>query len=227
MNFTKELIRNILNDKILRILLTPWRKYYWWNKTRINPKENKKTIAKILKEKKVIKLELGSSKRKELSDWIASDINGSGDIKIDFTKPIPFPNESVDYIYSSHVLEHFSYPSPMLEFLKECHRILKKDGVFSIAVPNAKLFLTAYFHPDDFDKDKFCSWEVGLKYKTPIDYVNFIAYLGGEHKHLFDIDNLKNILEEAGFTNVKERVFDSKIDLSVREHESIYAIGNK
>lgn len=209
------------------ILKAPWRKYYWWNKTRINPWANKRFIRKMVADNPVLNLELGSPTRPEQTGWIFSDINGFGDIKLDFTKPLPFPDNSVDRIYSSHIFEHFSYPNPMMGFLGECRRILKDGGEFSIAVPNARLFIDAYYNPDDFDKEKFCNWDVGLTYKTPIDFVNFVAYLGHEHKHLFDIDGLLSILDEAGLNDATERPFDESIDLEFRRHESIYASATK
>lgn len=223
----KKKVKAILGERLLRPFLTVWRKYYWWEKERIKPKENKRVIDAAIHSGKPVKLELGSSSRPELSGWIASDINGGGDIKMDFTKPLSFPDNSVDRIYSSHVLEHFSYPNPMLPFLKECVRILKVGGEFSISVPNAAIFLEAYRSPENFDKEKYCVWDVGLKFDSPIDYVNFMAYLGGEHKHLFDEHNLCQVLREAGLSDVSMREFDSELDLDARHHESIYAIGIK
>ncbi|GMQ83083.1 MAG: hypothetical protein BMS9Abin05_2561 [Rhodothermia bacterium] len=162
-----------------------------------------------------------------MEGWIASDINGNGDLQLDLTRPIPFPNATVEVIYSSHLLEHFSYPAPMLDFLRECKRILKSGGVFSVAVPNARIFLEAYADDSGFDKDKYCVYDVGLTYKGRIDYVNFVAHMGGEHKHLFDEENLLEILEEAGFSHVKLREFDPSVDREDRRHESIYAEGKK
>jgi predicted SAM-dependent methyltransferase len=158
-----------------------------------------------------------------MEDWIASDITGGGDIRLDLTQPIPFPDNSVELIYSSHVLEHFSYPIPMIDLLRECHRILKVGGTLSVAVPDARIFLDAYVNPGSFNKARFCSLDVGLSYKSRIDYVNFIAYMGGEHKHLFDEENLVLVLAEAGFRDVRIRAFDPDVDLEVRNHESIYA----
>jgi len=174
-----------------------------------------------------VKLELGSGRRKGRVDWLFSDWGGNGDFNFNFTKPIPLPGNSVDYLYSSHVLEHFSYPSPMLSFLGECLRILKPGGVFSVAVPNARIFIDAYLQPEKFDKEKYCSWDVGLSYTNGIDYLNFVAYLGGEHKHLFDDNNLVSVLEKAGFRGARIREFDPDLDLQERKHESIYAVATK
>jgi predicted SAM-dependent methyltransferase len=225
--YSKNSLYFLFGESITNVILKLWRTLYWFQRRQISPRKNKKIVRKLVEKKSPIKLELGSPKRLGMEDWIASDINKGGDIQLDFTQPIPFPDNSVDCIYSSHVLEHFSYPNTMLNLLRECHRILKVGGSLSIAVPNAKIFLDAYACGDLFEKNKYCSYDVGLKYKYKIDYVNFIAYMGGDHKHMFDEENLVGVLEEAGFGKAKIRDFDPSIDLEVRRHESIYAEGIK
>lgn len=208
-------------------LLRPWRTVYWWNKKRIGDGKNLRVIRRIVASGMPINLELGSWRRAGMEDWITSDINGGGDLQLDLTGPIPFPDNSVEKIYSSHLIEHFSYPSPMLNLLRECRRILKPSGLFSVAVPNARPYLQAYFDDRHFDRRRFCSYDVGLTFESRIDYVNFVAHLGGEHKHLFDEDNLVCVLKEAGFIDVRIREFEPTLDLNERRHESVYAVGRK
>ena len=50
---------------------------------------------------------------------------------------VPEPDESVNLIYCSHTLEHIDSKSS-IRFLRECFRILKKDGVMRVALPNTK-----------------------------------------------------------------------------------------
>jgi predicted SAM-dependent methyltransferase len=201
--------------------LRAWRKLYWWNARRVPPSRGRKAAERILATGQPIKLEIGSGPR--LAGWTSLDLNVSADIQHDLTRPLPFPYGSVDEIYSSHVLEHFTYPRPLLGVLEECHRILKPGGRIRIAVPNARIFLQAYFEPDGFDREKFCNEPVGLKFQSRIDVVNFIAYLGGDHKFMFDSENLPLVIAEAGFRDVRLREFDPSIDVDYRRHESIYA----
>jgi predicted SAM-dependent methyltransferase len=223
----KRVLFGWLPTSVMNVILVPWRRLYWWQKSRINYVKNEKFAIALVRSGKPIKLELGSGKRSGMEEWIASDIGGGGDIQLDFTKPIPFPDESVEEIYSSHVLEHFSYPTPMLNLLRECRRILISEGAFRLAVPNARIFLEGYLNPERFEKERYCTYDVGLHYDGKIDFVNFIAYMGGDHKHMFDEENLVHVLEESGFKNVSLRQYDPSIDLEVRRHESIYAIGYK
>ncbi len=49
--------------------------------------------------------------------------------------PLPFPNESFDAVYHSHVLEHLPRHQAA-PFVKECFRVLKHDGIIRVVVPN-------------------------------------------------------------------------------------------
>jgi hypothetical protein len=54
-----------------------------------------------------------------------------------------------------------------------------------------------------------------------------MAYMDGQHKYMFDEENLIFILKSKGFRNVKLRQFDPTLDLKERDYESIYAEGEK
>ena len=59
------------------------------------------------------------------------------------TKPFPWQDCSVDIVYCSHTLEHFSREDGV-RFLNECHRVLKKDGIIRIIVPDFRYFVYEY-----------------------------------------------------------------------------------
>jgi len=48
-------------------------------------------------------------------------------------KKFPIKNESIDLIVAGEIIEHIYYTE---RFLRECHRILKKDGEILITTPN-------------------------------------------------------------------------------------------
>lgn len=197
-----------------------------WNQNKTY-KKNHQYIQCLLSSNKPIKLELGTIKKREgMRDWTTIDLINDADICLNLLKPIPFPSNSVDSIYSSHFLEHFSYPK-MINLLKECNRILKPGGVFSVCVPNARLYVDFYINPQKCDIDKYCGYKPAYHNISSIDFLNYIAYMDSLHKHMFDEDNLVAILRIAGFRNVRIRVFDPKLDLKERRHQSIYAEGIK
>ena len=184
-----------------------------------------KAIIELIKSRKSIKLEIGAGRRKGKDGWITLDMNDGCDLNWDLNYGIPFPDNSIDIIYSSHVLEHFYYED-IIQLLKDCIRALKVGGVFSVSVPNAKLFIDAYSRKDH------SFWEsLPLHYmpawnqtSSLIDIVNYIAYMDGHHKYMFDNKNLINILSKTGFKDIHLREFDESVDSPERKHESIYAI---
>ena len=188
-------------------------------------RKNRRVIETLLRDNKPIKLELSAGTPRGMNGWTTIDWNHKCDIRLDLSRPLPFPDNCVSMIYSSHLLEHFSYPSPMTELLAECHRILKPRGIFSIAVPNARIYLNAYFEPEKFDYRGNC--KPTFRYRSKIDYVNYIAYMEGHHSYMFDEENLLVILADAGFKNVRIRDFDPDLDVESQRHLTIYAEGEK
>jgi predicted SAM-dependent methyltransferase len=219
----KRVAAAILPGRVFAWALALRRRLYWWWYGRPRPRRARRAAERLLARGGPIRLELGSGPRVGMEGWISVDLNVSADIQHDLTKPLPLPDESVDAIYSSHMLEHFTYPRPMLDLLHDCRRVLKPGAALKVAVPNARIFLDAYRDPAPFDCEKFCTEEVGLHFTSRIDVVNFIAYLGGEHKFMFDEENLPRVLEEAGFRDAHTRGFDPSIDVARRRHESLYA----
>ena len=173
-------------------------------------------------EKNTNKLEIGIGSSQKKNGFISSDINCSTDYPYDLRLGLPFPDASIDFIYAEHVLEHFDYKD-LLNLVKDCYRVLKPNGEFSVVVPDAAIYLKAYNNPDSFDYRKYCLYEFGLTYKTKIDYVNYIFYMDGHHRYMFDKVNLLVILSDCGFRQVSTRNFDPKLDQAARQNESIYA----
>jgi predicted SAM-dependent methyltransferase len=62
---------------------------------------------------------------------------------LNLARRFPFEDGTVDYIFSSHVLEHL--PRPVAEnFARECSRVLKPEGVARVAVPDLDLIVQQY-----------------------------------------------------------------------------------
>jgi predicted SAM-dependent methyltransferase len=188
--------------------------------------KNKIKIDSLLDDPSPILLELGAEKNREMEGWTYVDLNGDCDLTLNLTKPIPFPNDSIDTIYSSHLLEHFEYPS-LLNLLKECYRVIKPGGTFSVVVPNAGIYIRSYSNLDNFNVEYYCKYRPALNYNSKIDYVNYIAYMAGHHKYMFDEQNIITILEKTGFQKVALRNFDPTLDLPQRDYESIYVVAKK
>ncbi|GAG95474.1 unnamed protein product, partial [marine sediment metagenome] len=82
---------------------------------------------------KIIKLNLGSAREKK-EGFIGLDIMDRGQEHIcDFEKdPLPFKDETVDFILSKHVFEHLR---DVKNILNECWRVLKRNQRMEVRVP--------------------------------------------------------------------------------------------
>lgn len=81
-----------------------------------------------------LELDLGCGKVKDRKA-IGIDIDDYGqEIIWDIEKGIPFSDNSCRIIKAYSVLEHFDN---LLYVMRECHRVLKKDGILDISVPYA------------------------------------------------------------------------------------------
>jgi predicted SAM-dependent methyltransferase len=180
----------------------------------------------LVKDGGPICLELGAGSRKGRNGWVTLDIIRGCDVYWDLREGIPFPENSVSQIYASHLLEHFD-SDELLQLLHSCLRVLRSGGTLSVGVPNAKLYMSAYMQDRDLDRGQCFRFERAYKYFSRIDYVNYVAYMAGQHKHMFDEENMVAVLKAAGFRNAQRRDFDASIDPAERRYQSIYAIGEK
>ena len=183
-------------------------------------------VEKLVASGNPISLEIGSGSRASRNGWVTIDRNSHCDIRWDLRHGIPFPDESIEIVYSSHFLEHLTYEECQV-FLDESLRVLKRGGMFSVSVPNVRIYAQAYLD-DSRDISDFIVFKPAFKQThSRIDYLNYITYMDGHHKYMFDEENLVNILAQKGFDHVRLREFDPELDSPHRNYESIYAIAGK
>ena len=65
------------------------------------------------------------------------------DVWLDVRCGLPFPEGSVDSIYSTHMIEHL-YPDELDKLLRECARVLKAGGGMRIVVPSLSNAIIAF-----------------------------------------------------------------------------------
>lgn len=186
---------------------------------------SRKQLNSLRESGREISLDLGGGDRKGTNGWLTVDMTHNCDLYWDLRLGIPFDDNSVSRIYSSHMFEHLTYEEGQ-GLLNECMRALKPGGSFSIVVPNAGMYIEGYMGQRELPEEYF-GWEPAYNRTTRIDALNYVAYMAGEHKYMFDQENLLHILTAKGFVNVSARAFDPETDMQERDFESIYAIGYK
>lgn len=118
------------------------------------------------------------------------------DMDLDITKPLPFQNDSIDFVFAEHVVEHTDSPTA-LRFFDECYRILKKGGVARIAVPSvSRISLRA--------DQQYLDWLEGSGFGEPTmrsALRNIVLNHG--HKSCWSEEILDALLYAAGFDRVE------------------------
>lgn len=130
------------------------------------------------------------------------------DIEVDITKVLPFEDESIDFIFLEHVLEHINQIKGY-EFLKDVKRVLKPDGVIRIVIPSISNIYNN-LTPSYIDKvnnylDKVVdNHETLIKhYNSNEDAIEGIIYNWG-HQSIWTGDLLELLLKIVGFTTTVE-----------------------
>lgn len=115
------------------------------------------------------------------------DLRDGADVKAPLDK-LPFADGSVDEIYASHCLEHFSH-TRTVEVLKEWRRVLAPNGHAYISVPSWDQILQI------IQRAGFCEW---TRYLLWGDQRDPYCY----HYIVFTYPLLAAQLIEAGFSDV-------------------------
>ena len=67
----------------------------------------RRLTRRLLKQNKPVQVELGAKAPRP--GWITAHFESGADLTLDLTKSLPFPDSSVDKVYSSHILDHPYY----------------------------------------------------------------------------------------------------------------------
>ena len=136
----------------------------------------------------------------------------------DVRNPLPFPADSAEVIYSSHLLEHL-YFEEARELVRECFRVLTAGGVLRIVVPDLRAIVREYLgdgrigepsaDPDSLRPADRLNHRLLMRPSAPPNanclYRVYTAWKDfHQHKWMYDADSLIALLESSGFTAVRE-----------------------
>lgn len=145
----------------------------------------------------VVKAHLGPGQKHYLEGWINIDANmftGRCDVWANLIDGIPLRDNSVDAIYSHHVIEHL----PDLAFhFREMYRCLKPGGTFRVGGPNGDMAIHKFVEGDAAWFDNWPDNRSSLGGRLE----NFI-FCRGEHLTILTHSYLRELAEDAGFVHV-------------------------
>ena len=192
---------------------------------KVSPFERAK--LRNLRKRQDLKINVGNGPFRH-KEWINIDCQLSSHketLTFDLRRRWPLASGTARFIFSEHVFEHFNYPDDIKHILAECNRVLQKDGVIRVIVPDAELYLRAYCDPtNDFLRNARSDTNLRM------EAVNSVFRENGFHKYAYDFETMKELLELAGFRNVRRSDFRNSVhgELNVdldepqRRLESLY-----
>ncbi len=203
------MLKKFVRKKIKRYLITPI------------------AVNSYLKSNQLKKLHLAAGMN-YLTGWLNTDI-ASKDRKViylDVTKPFPFEDNTFDYIFGEHLIEHLTYKQGG-RMLYECWRVLKPGGKIRLATPDLETFVGLFNKDKNGMNQRFVKWNTGkflsklAKHKiySATFVINSIFYNHG-HKFIYDIKTLNSSLEKAGFKNIVPFSYGESNDEHLRAIES-------
>lgn len=158
-----------------------------------------------------MKLHLGCGKRNFGEEWIHIDASSFPHIKYNNIVSLPFENNSVDVIYASHVISYFDRQE-IIDVLKEWNRVLKTNGILRLAMPDFESMAKLYVN-----KNIDLNFFLGPLYGKMVSGDKTIY-----HKTTYDLNSIRNIVNQCGFTNVKLYDWRNTEHGNIDDHSQAY-----
>ena len=138
--------------------------------------------------------------------WLNTDIGPRARYWLDMGARLPFPDGSVQYLFSEHVIEHVD-PAVVAHFLREAYRVLAPGGVVRTLTPDPEGLAREYLARSDAARAMVRrSASVGYRSRYPVDVLNVVFYENG-HCYLWDEESLTAELRRAGFQQVSRQQY--------------------
>ncbi|MGZ3687571.1 MAG: class I SAM-dependent methyltransferase [Bdellovibrionota bacterium] len=151
------------------------------------------------------RLHVGCGNR-PISGWCNIDVAHLTDEVqyVDALKTLPFDDNSFQYVFTEHFIEHLSFEDG-LKFFGEAHRILRPGGVLRTATPDLG-FLTQVYAKSATTSQRYVDYTVQQfapeKPRSAVTSINLMFY-GWGHRHIYDAAYLQEVLKRIGFEKFK------------------------
>lgn len=201
-----------------------------WHFYGILTNRNETFLKNYIQNNPVHKLHLGCGLN-YLDGWVNTDLKPNGKrIYLDVSKKFPFPDNSFDFAFTEHVIEHMPYACGK-SMLQECFRVLKPNGVLRVVTPDLKFLINLYQNDQEKINKDYIEWNSALFIKdaAPHDALsvlnNYVRDWG--HKYIYDIPALSSALKSYGYVDIKEQKVGKSEHSSLNglEHESRHPVG--
>ena len=172
-----------------------------------------------------LKLHIGCGEH-ILDGWLNSDLGTRSReiLHLNATWQFPFNDDSVDLVFSEHMIEHITYLQGQ-HMLSECFRVLKPNGKVRVATPDLAFLVGLYQNEKSELQNGYIQWFhdnfIGIPtlHKEPF-VINFHMRLFG-HQFIYDEQTLRESFGKAGFVNI------TKCTVGESAHEEFTELENE
>jgi predicted SAM-dependent methyltransferase len=152
------------------------------------------------------RLHLGASGN-VMTGWLNTDLTpASADVVyLDVTRRFPFEDQTFDYVFSEHVIEHVEYEKAVF-MLRECFRVLKPHGRIRVATPDLRVLIGLYGSAGAGQAGYYVDWIIrrmmpGVEKCKEVFVINNAFHAWG-HQFLYDCQTLAEAMRDSGFADV-------------------------
>jgi len=129
---------------------------------------------------------------------LISVVSNSNIVWADATKRIPLPDDSVEVLHTSHMVEHLDRHG-IHEFLKEARHVLVIDGIIRVVVPDLRKYVNQYIAGGDADAFVGKTMLAGQKSKTMFDKLKYLIIGDRHHLWMYDGPSMCRLVSAMGF----------------------------
>ena len=166
-----------------------------------------------------------------IEGWLNTDIALiSGVMHMDATRPFPIEDETFQYIFSEHMIEHIPYEH-FVTMLCECRRVMRTGGVIRITTPDLNALAGLLSSPRSQRQERYIAFFskhfLSKNHPhTPAAMINAFFKSWG-HTFIYDRETLEIAFRSAGFHSIERCHLGESNHVSLRhlEHEQRYPDG--
>jgi predicted SAM-dependent methyltransferase len=125
---------------------------------------------------------------------------------LDATKRLPFKDDTFDFVFSEHMIEHISVKDGVA-LLSECLRVMKRGGRIRIATPDLRSILALHDENRSGLQQEYIQWAAGRSAVwSPCRDAAFVINLFMRewgHQFIYDEQTLRACMEGVGFKEIR------------------------
>jgi predicted SAM-dependent methyltransferase len=152
-----------------------------------------------------------------LTGWLNTDLfPRPGQVYLNAQKKLPFPDDSIDYLFCEHIIEHLSW-ADFPRFIRECYRVMKKGATIRLVTPDLDSFIQMISTPDSDNAQQYIQDYLEINQNRmskifygnanlvvdPVFVMNSIFYDHG-HRLIVNEVYLTKLLANSGFAEIRK-----------------------